>query len=82
MIDLNDVSKLLLLRKFVIADLQSLIVDHTSVTMILLKQATPKAETVVAWDHTMTSPVHVSISLSSFLTILSTLWLSAATQPL
>ena len=52
MIDLNDVSKLLLLRKVVIADLQSLIVDHTSVMMILLKQATPKAETVVAWDHT------------------------------
>ena len=52
MIGLSDVSKLLLLRKFVIADLQSLIVDHTSVTMILLKQATPKAETVVAWDHT------------------------------
>ena len=50
MIDLNDVSKLLLLRKVVIADLQSLIVDHTSVMMILLKQATP--ETVVAWDHT------------------------------
>ena len=70
MIDLNDVSKLLLLRKFVIADLQSLIVDHTSVTMILLKQATPKAETVVAWDHTdleicrhlCTSPFHFQVS--------------------